>query len=158
MYTHYRYNKEHQNSIGNYFGPYVTCSAVLGVRASNPKPDSSYNPLLLLLSLLVLFSSIVISIAITLYSDNEHTNSCPTLRYGWWTKSCMTLRTLNHGNCGIFLIMGNAGFCSSTVRLVHRKPRRPCPQSMRWGPRKPQKPPKLELLVVLLSGLEAIIL
>ena len=27
----------------------------------------------------------------------------------------MTLRTLNHGNYGIFLIMGNAGFISSTV-------------------------------------------
>ena len=35
--------------------------------------------------------------------------------YGWWTKSCMTLRTLNYGNYGIFLIMGNAGFCPSTV-------------------------------------------
>ena len=37
--------------------------------------------------------------------------------YGWWTKSCMTLRTLKHGNYGIFLIMGNAGFCPSTVLL-----------------------------------------
>ena len=27
----------------------------------------------------------------------------------------MTLRTLNYRNCGIFLIMGNAGFCPSTV-------------------------------------------
>ena len=27
----------------------------------------------------------------------------------------MTLRTLNYGNDGIFLIMGNAGFCPSTV-------------------------------------------
>ena len=27
----------------------------------------------------------------------------------------MTLRTLNYGNSGIFLIMGNAGFCPSTV-------------------------------------------
>ena len=27
----------------------------------------------------------------------------------------MTLRTLNYGNHGIFLIMGNAGFCPSTV-------------------------------------------
>ena len=35
--------------------------------------------------------------------------------YGGWTKSCMTLRTLNYGNYGIFLIMGNAGFCPSTV-------------------------------------------
>ena len=33
-------------------------------------------------------------------------------------KSCMTLRTLNYGNYGIFLIMGNAGFCPSTVSLV----------------------------------------
>ena len=30
----------------------------------------------------------------------------------------MTLRTLNYGNYGIFLIMGNAGFCPSTVRLL----------------------------------------
>ena len=27
----------------------------------------------------------------------------------------MTLRTPNYGNYGIFLIMGNAGFCPSTV-------------------------------------------
>ena len=30
-------------------------------------------------------------------------------------KSCMTLRTLNYGNYGIFLIMGHAGFCPSAV-------------------------------------------
>ena len=30
----------------------------------------------------------------------------------------MTLRTLNYGNYGIFLIMGNAGFCPSTVRIT----------------------------------------
>ena len=29
--------------------------------------------------------------------------------------SCMTLRTLNDRNYGIFLLMGNAGFISSTV-------------------------------------------
>ena len=29
----------------------------------------------------------------------------------------MTLRTLNYGNYGIFLIMGHAGFCPSTVGL-----------------------------------------
>ena len=34
-----------------------------------------------------------------------------------WTKSCMTLRTLNYGNYGIFLIMGNAGFCPSAILL-----------------------------------------
>ena len=34
-------------------------------------------------------------------------------------KSCMTLRTLNYGNYGIFLIMGNAGFCPSTVSQYH---------------------------------------
>ena len=34
-----------------------------------------------------------------------------------WTKSCMTLRTLNYGNDGIFLIMGSAGFCPSTILL-----------------------------------------
>ena len=27
----------------------------------------------------------------------------------------MTLRTLNYGNYGIFLMMGNAGFCPSAV-------------------------------------------
>ena len=32
----------------------------------------------------------------------------------------MTLRTLNYGNYGIFLIMGNAGFCPSTVWLESR--------------------------------------
>ena len=30
----------------------------------------------------------------------------------------MTLRTLNYGNHGIFFIMGNAGFISSTVLLA----------------------------------------
>ena len=30
-------------------------------------------------------------------------------------KSCVTLRTLNYGNYGIFLILGNARFISSTV-------------------------------------------
>ena len=30
----------------------------------------------------------------------------------------MTLRTLNYENYGIFLIMGNAGFCPSTVLQV----------------------------------------
>ena len=29
----------------------------------------------------------------------------------------LTLRTLNYGNYGIFLIMGNAGFCPSAVSL-----------------------------------------
>ena len=37
--------------------------------------------------------------------------------YCRWTKSCMTLRTLNYGNYGIFLIMDSAGFCPSTVSL-----------------------------------------
>ena len=32
----------------------------------------------------------------------------------------MTLRTLNYGNYGIFLIMGNAGFCPSTVCVAGR--------------------------------------
>ena len=30
----------------------------------------------------------------------------------------MTLRTLNYGNYGIFLIMGSAGFCPSTVSSI----------------------------------------
>ena len=33
----------------------------------------------------------------------------------------MTLRTLNYGNYGIFLIMGNSGFCPSTVGLGFRE-------------------------------------
>ena len=35
----------------------------------------------------------------------------------------MTLRTLNYGNYGIFLIMGHAGFCPSAVFRV-----------LYWGP------------------------
>ena len=35
----------------------------------------------------------------------------------------MTLRTLNYGNYGIFLIMGNAGFCPSAVRILTRLPK-----------------------------------
>ena len=31
----------------------------------------------------------------------------------------MTLRTLNYGNYGIFLIMGNAGVCPSTVSFMN---------------------------------------
>ena len=34
---------------------------------------------------------------------------------GWWYKTCITLRTQNYGNYDIFLIMGNAGFISSSV-------------------------------------------
>ena len=34
----------------------------------------------------------------------------------------MTLRTLNYGNYGIFLIMGHAGFCPSTVVYNYRAP------------------------------------
>ena len=34
----------------------------------------------------------------------------------------MTLRTLNYGNYGIFVIMGNAGFCPSTVGLQGKSP------------------------------------
>ena len=30
----------------------------------------------------------------------------------------MTLRTLNYGNYGIFLIMGHAGFCPSAVVIL----------------------------------------
>ena len=37
----------------------------------------------------------------------------------------MTLRTLNYGNYGTFLIMGNAGFCPSAV-VSH------CGRSFRW--------------------------
>ena len=33
----------------------------------------------------------------------------------------MTLRTLNYGNYGLFLIMGNAGFCPSTVVTPPKK-------------------------------------
>ena len=34
----------------------------------------------------------------------------------------MTLRTLNYGNYGIFLIMGSAGFCPSSSRNDKRNP------------------------------------
>ena len=39
----------------------------------------------------------------------------------------MTLRTLNYGNYGIFLIMGNAGFCPSTVVIT---PKGACAQTV----------------------------
>ena len=41
----------------------------------------------------------------------------------------MTLRTLNYGNYGIVLVMGNAGFCPSTVP---------------WGPNRCLRNPELE--------------
>ena len=41
---------------------------------------------------------------------------CPTVDIYIYI-SCITLRTLNYGNIGIFLVMGNAGFISSTVGL-----------------------------------------
>ena len=41
----------------------------------------------------------------------------------------MTLRTLKYGNYGIFLIMGNAGFCPSTVIIRIRLFR-----VLYWGP------------------------
>ena len=36
-------------------------------------------------------------------------------RYIYIYISCITLRTLDHGNCGICSVLGNAGFISSTV-------------------------------------------
>ena len=39
-------------------------------------------------------------------------------------KICITLRTLEYGNYGIFLVMGNAGSVSSTVRGPFRGDRR----------------------------------
>ena len=44
------------------------------------------------------------------------------------TKSCMTLRTLHYGIYGIFLIMGNAGLCPSTVAFGHV-----CKAKVRWN-------------------------
>ena len=41
----------------------------------------------------------------------------------------MTLRTLNYGNYGIFLIMGTAGFCPSAVSYI------PCPVSTPYMPK-----------------------
>ena len=50
----------------------------------------------------------------------SQSDTCASLgSYGSWTKSCMTLRTLNYGNYGIFLIMGNAGFCPSAVLICY---------------------------------------
>ena len=47
---------------------------------------------------------------------------CQELRHGTVVilllKSCITLRTLNYGDYGIFLDMGNARFISSTVFAV----------------------------------------
>ena len=44
----------------------------------------------------------------------------------------MTLRTLNYGNYGIFLVMGNAGFCPSAVvstpRVLERSSSRSDPR------------------------------
>ena len=52
------------------------------------------------------------------YCSVEGSRAYPKGSYGRWTKSCMTLRTLNYGNYGIFLIMGHAGFCPSAVCTV----------------------------------------
>ena len=58
--------------------------------------------------------------------------------------SCNTSRTLNYGNYGIFLIMGNAGFTSSTVVLPLAHSSIPCYEPGRyiagcWG-QQPQRP------------------
>ena len=41
----------------------------------------------------------------------------------------MTPRTLNYGNYGIFLIMGNAGFCPSAVPPYSLKPLEEAPET-----------------------------
>ena len=50
----------------------------------------------------------------------------------------MTLRTLNYGNYGNFLIMGNAGLCPSTVRhggrVASARPLRPKRLDLALGP------------------------
>ena len=48
----------------------------------------------------------------------------------------MTLRTLNYGNYGIFLIMGIAGFCPSTVAPVKEAEE----VGRRWDRRELQSP------------------
>ena len=51
-------------------------------------------------------------------------------------KSSMTLRTLNYGNYGIFLLMGHAGFCPSTVPLLtflSAKTPKPKASTLSWG-------------------------
>ena len=47
----------------------------------------------------------------------------------------MTLRTLDYGNYGIFLIMGHAGFCPSTVGADETGNPKPYTQSQTWKPR-----------------------
>ena len=44
----------------------------------------------------------------------------------------MTLRTLNYGNYGIFLIMGNAGFCPSTVVAQVERMKLDSARSFHW--------------------------
>ena len=65
----------------------------------------------------------------------------------------MTLRTLNYGNNGIFLVMGNAGFISSTVGLSLLVAERhedddmnPNPKSTILNPRVLYGPSELSLL------------
>ena len=45
-------------------------------------------------------------------------------------KSYIILMTLNYGNYGIFLIMGNAGFVSSTVGKVPKPNTLPSPKAL----------------------------
>ena len=52
-------------------------------------------------------------------------------------QSCITLRTLNHGTYGRFLVMGNAGFLSSTVCLGYKcrsHEQKPCEAPTRRRP------------------------
>ena len=65
----------------------------------------------------------------------------------------MTLRTLNYGNYGIFLIMGNAGFCPSTVRPPGMEPNTTKPGRPKFS--KPKEPFRGTLIATVNGGLKA---
>ena len=60
----------------------------------------------------------------------------------------MTLRTLNYGNYGTFLIIGNAGFCPSTVSPPDPPSKTPGFLAFKPG----SEPPYLELHGYVISG------
>ena len=69
----------------------------------------------------------------------------------------MTLRTLNYGNYGIFLSMGHAGFCPSTVIISTRFGERTHIAIMRPKTSDPKVEPeasKLLRIVVRFGGLK----
>ena len=66
----------------------------------------------------------------------------------------MTLRTLNYGNYGIFLIMGNAGFCPSTVVSENQGPQPKPPNLGYLIKRPPRNGPRIRALLAHAQGEE----